>query len=129
MKKVLKFFGVSSIVAVLIFVILMIDSFVTKRLYNMYNDVQKVNNDNCIEVSKFTTIEVDNSGTLNTNKVRVVNYAYMSYAYLNDTGIVYVGVDIENSVNEESWGTPVISPNGNYYIYNTETKSVEEVVK
>ena len=129
MKKVLKFFGVSSIVAVLIFVILMIDSFVTKRLYNMYNDVQKVNNDNCIEVSKFTTIEVDNSGTLNTNKVRVVNYAYMSYAYLNDTGIVYVGVDIENSVNEESWGTPVISPNGNYYIYNTETKSVEEVDK
>ena len=129
MKKVLKFFGVSSIVAVLIFVILMIDSFVTKRLYSMYNDVQKVNNDNCIEVSKFTTIEVDNSGTLNTNKVRVVNYAYMSYAYLNDTGIVYVGVDIENSVNEESWGTPVISPNGNYYIYNTETKSVEEVVK
>lgn len=129
MKKVLKFFGVSSIVAVLIFVILMIDSFVTKRLYNMYNDIQKVNNDNCIEVSKFTTIEVDNSGTLNTNKVRVVNYAYMSYAYLNDTGIVYVGVDIENSVNEESWGTPVISPNGNYYIYNTETKSVEEVVK
>ena len=129
MKKVLKFFGVSSIVAVLIFVILMIDSFVTKRLYNMYNDVQKVNNDNCIEVSKFTTIEVDNSCNLNTNKVRVFNYAYMSYAYLNDTGIVYVGVDIENSVNEESWGTPVISPNGNYYIYNTETKSVEEVVK
>lgn len=129
MKKVLKFFKVSSIVAVLIFVSLMINSFVIKSLYNTYDDIQKVNKDNCIKVSKFTTIEVDNSGTLDTNKVRVVNYAYMSYAYLNDTGIVYVGVDIENSVNEESWGTPVISPNGNYYIYNTETKSVEEVVK
>lgn len=74
------------------------------------------------EQDKFVFIEVDNSGTLNTTN------SYSNYWYLKDTGVVYVG-DCLDVISSRSWATPVISANGNYYTYNTETRSVEEVVK
>lgn len=67
----------------------------------------------------FLLIETDKSNTLNVNS--------LNYWYLKDTGVVYVGSYLSPLTNE-SWGTQVMSPNGNYYIYNTEKESVEEIL-
>ena len=78
------------------------------------------------QINRFEIINVDNSGILNVGDVD--EHVNTNYAYLTDTGVVYVGIGFENFVNN-SWCAPVISPKGNYYIYNTETKSVEEIIK
>lgn len=67
----------------------------------------------------FVLIETDKSNTLNVNN--------LNYWYLKDTGVVYVGYYL-NLLADETWGAPVISPNGRYYTYNTETESVEEIL-
>jgi hypothetical protein len=69
----------------------------------------------------FTLIEVDNSNTLDIDK------SAGKYYYLTDTGIVYAGYCLAGYISNRSYATPVISSNGYYLRYNTETESVEEV--
>lgn len=70
----------------------------------------------------FVKIEIDYSKTLTTNT------SCYYYYYLKDTGIVYVG--FINSLGNGYTDTvsPVISPNGNYYLYDVEEQMVVEIV-
>lgn len=67
----------------------------------------------------FCTIDVDNSKTLPIYKHRCEHYAY-----LTDTGAVYVVSDSSKFMNGFA---PVISPSGNYYRYDVDTQSVIEI--
>jgi hypothetical protein len=69
----------------------------------------------------FTEITEDNSGLLDINKKT------QKYYYLTDTGIVYVGNDLRYGTNNDTYGTPVISSDGHFMRYDTNTNSVEIV--
>ena len=71
----------------------------------------------------FALIETDSSRTLTTG----AEYHY--YYYLKDTGIVYVGYISNIGNTNNMYIAPVISENGNYYVYDTEKKEVVELIK
>ena len=73
----------------------------------------------------FVKIEKDYSGTLSTN---TSNYHYY---YLKDTGIVYVGFISSSGIgySDVDVTTEVVSPNGNYYLYDVEKQEVVEINK
>lgn len=70
----------------------------------------------------FAKIEIDYSKTLTTN----TNLYH--YYYLKDTGIVYVGFISSSGYGNSDTITPVISPNGNYYLYDVKEQMVVEIV-
>lgn len=70
----------------------------------------------------FAKIEIDYSKTLTTN----TNLYH--YYYLKDTGVVYVGFISSSGYGNSDTITPVISPNGNYYLYDVKEQMVVEIV-
>lgn len=72
----------------------------------------------------FVEINIDYSKTLTTDT------SYYHYYYLKDTGIVYVGWIGSFGFNGSSDTiSPVISPNGNYYLYDVKEQMVVEIVE
>lgn len=71
----------------------------------------------------FAKIEVDCSRTLTTET------SCYHYYYLKDTGIVYVGWIGSSGLASTDTVSPAISPNGNYYLYDTEKQEVVEINK
>jgi hypothetical protein len=69
----------------------------------------------------FTEIEEDNSGLLDMDK------KYQYYYYLTDTGIIYAGSGLVMGTTQSTNGVPVISTDGHFMRYNTETNSAEIV--
>lgn len=70
----------------------------------------------------FAKIEIDYSKTLTTN----TNLYH--YYYLKDTGVVYVGFISSCGYGNSDLITPVISPTGNYYLYDVKEQMVVELV-
>lgn len=70
----------------------------------------------------FAKIEIDYSKTLTTN----TNLYH--YYYLKDTGVVYVGFISSIGYGNSDTITPVISPTGNYYLYDVKEQMVVELV-
>lgn len=70
----------------------------------------------------FAKIEIDYSKTLTTN----TNLYH--YYYLKDTGVVYVGFISSSEYGNSDLITPVISPTGNYYLYDAKEQMVVEIV-
>lgn len=70
----------------------------------------------------FAKIEIDYSKTLTTN----TNLYH--YYYLKDTGVVYVGFISSIGYGNSDTITQVISPNGNYYLYDVKEQMVVEIV-
>lgn len=70
----------------------------------------------------FAKIEIDYSKILTTN----TNLYH--YYYLKDTGVVYVGFISSSGYGNSDTITPVISPNGNYYLYDVKEQMVVEIV-
>lgn len=70
----------------------------------------------------FAKITVDNSKTLTTEP------NIYHYYYLKDTGIIYVGyISQADYLSSSEIITPVISENGNYFIYDTKNQEAVEI--
>lgn len=76
----------------------------------------------------FAKIEIDYSKTLTTNTNINNKRIFFHYYYLKDTGVVYVGFISSSGYGNSDTITPVISPNGNYYLYDVKEQMVVEIV-